>query len=121
MELKAVKNGADYEISALHGDTWFVVGKFADCEFGRYVFETDDPEVNDYYNCHFEAADEVSLCDLTSQLRVFRSAYEEIVAGWEADRAADRANEAAANRYWEDQGWEDKFIEEDMGRSPFGR
>ena len=25
MELKAVKNGCDYEIKALHGDTWFVV------------------------------------------------------------------------------------------------
>jgi hypothetical protein len=116
MELKAVKNGCDYEIKALHGDTWFSVGKFADCEFGRYVFETDDPEVNDYYNCHFEAADEVSLCDLTSQLRVFRSAYEEIDAETKADMATDRANEAAASRYYEDRGWEDKFIEEAMGR-----
>jgi len=121
MELKAVKNGCDYEIKALHGDTWFVVGKFADCEFGRYVFETDDRELNDYYSCHFEAADEVSIYDLTSQLRVFRSAYEELEAEVEANVAADRANEAAANRYWEDRGWEDKFIEEAVGRSPFGR
>ena len=114
MELKAVKNGCDYEIKALHLGTWFLVGKFADCEFGRYVFQTDDPELNDYYNCHFEAADEVSLCDLPSQLRVFRSAYEEVVAGHKADMATDRANEAAASRYWEDRGWEDTFIEEAM-------
>jgi len=46
---------------------------------------------------------------------------EKIEAETEADMAANRSNEAAANRYWEDRGWEDKFIEEDMGRSPFGR
>ena len=54
--------------------------------------------MNDYYNCHFKAADEVSIYDLASQLRVFRSAYEEIEAETEADMAADCANEAAANK-----------------------
>lgn len=115
MEMKAVKNDCNYDVMVnVSGEGFTKYGQFVDCEFGRWVFQSDDRELCDYFMTHFEAADEVSICDLPSMLKVFRSAFEERDALIDAEMAAEKASDAAVMRYFEEAGWEDTFIEQDM-------
>ena len=109
IEMKATrnKNGFDVDLQVKpDGCDYFVTeGHLRDCEFGRYVFETENGKLNQIYQGLFEAsweAGEVGCDDPRGLLKVFREAYEQFYRHEQREIASERSSEATIQRLFEE-------------------
>jgi hypothetical protein len=110
IEMKATrnKNGFDVDLQVKpNGCEFFTTeGHLRDCEFGRYVFETENGKLDQIYQGLLKEAWEAGKTgcdDPRGLLKVFREAYEQYHRHEQREIASERRSEASLQRFFEER------------------